>query len=192
MEVIELFNNLDLFLLSNRMFAIKNYFNNESAKGLQCGGILEKIQVEYICKHIENCYPCNEGQADIMIKESKYSIKNITKKSKIGVCWSKNPNIMDIEIDTNILIFVSEGSYWWAQKDHFDEYIPAGIYYVPIEFCKNIKYIKNNKSDYIISEQDVYKLLCKSLANKYYLELPRPFKLLEYSFTYGFTPQTCQ
>ena len=84
---------------------------------------------------------------------------------------------------------------WWKTKplkvktddDYYKDIIKSGFYIVDKEFCKdNIKLTSNNKSNSIVEEIYVYKMLKRSIELKTFIEIPNPNIELEFDILKAF------
>ncbi|SVE56501.1 uncharacterized protein METZ01_LOCUS509355, partial [marine metagenome] len=144
----------------------------------------------------------HEGEADCKICNEPISFKTLKAAGDLALCWSKNPETKkdgtpSIKRDfweVPMLIYVRESKQWWTRgPSHpidksltWNQTVHAGFYLVnQIAASQWVEFKSNNKSDYIIDKQDVYKLLCTSLSDGLFVQLPKPtgkYKRMEFVF----------
>lgn len=177
--------------LSNYITAITKTMKGDGA-GLSGGFLIDMLICEFFKEKLKNCSELHKGECDIMINEINLSLKKINGKSLLALNWSKNENDTKKEnFVYNILLFHTNTTQWWKKspkkieendKTDYTKEIKFGIYIIDKEYCKqHIKLTSNNKSDSIITEQYVYKMLYNSIKNGLFIEIPKPNKELKFS-----------
>jgi hypothetical protein len=170
--------NLQEFI--NRCHSIKKKCNRDGA-GLTGGILTEMIVHEYFEEHIPSYEEYHSHESDCKLYEMQFSIKKITGKSSIALNWSKNNNnIINSYFNCNIMIINLKTEQWWKNKPQkndsdikYNSIIPSGIYFIDKHYCKrNISTTSNNKTDTLISNIELYKMIDNSIENKMYIKLP--------------------
>ena len=178
--------------LSNYMYSITKKLKGDGA-GLSSGIFIDMLLCEFFTKKMKKCEEYHNGECDIKINDTNYSLKKINGKSSLALYWSKNPETsVKREIFThNIILINTKTTQWWKnepkKKDTKDDTdytkeVKCGIYIVNKDYCKkNIILSSNNKSNSIITDMSVYKMLINSINNKTFIEIPDPNKELKFS-----------
>lgn len=137
-------------------------------KGLTSGMLIDMFLTEFLGKK-DDIEKYHNGESDFKIFGLPLSLKSISGRSTIALNWSKNDSVNQSDyFNVNILIFVSSTSRWWIKND--DKIINSGFYFINKDFCKqNITLSKNNKTNSLITNRDLYKLLINA---EYFIKLP--------------------
>jgi len=184
--------------LSNYMYCITNKLKGDGA-GLSSGTFIDMLICEFFSNKLKKCEEYHNGECDIKINGEEFSLKKINGKSSLALDWSKNnENSIKKEFFThNIILINTKTSQWWKKnpkniniddKTNYTREIKPAIYIINKNYCKkNIKLSSNNKSNSIINEQYVYKIICKSIDDKTYIELPEKNKEFKFNLLKCFT-----
>jgi len=192
--------NLDLFpTFLPKLLSLLSFFssNDKKGDGLSGGSIAEP----FFREHFNGIEEYHNNESDfIFLKILKLSFKKITGKTKLALNWSKNQDdkrTVDNYFCYDMIILNLKGQKWWNKgpmkiskidKTLYTKYIPMGIYFIDKNYCKkNItKLGKNNKSNSIIGDIDLYRLLKNSLENGLCIELKDSGKRYSWNFKCGF------
>lgn len=153
---------------------------------------------EFFSKKINKCEEYHCGECDIKINNELYSLKKINGKSTLALDWSKNNTKNKKETFThNIILINTKTSQWWKNSPkninlndniNYTKQINSAIYIINKDYCKkNIVLTSNNKSNSIITEQYVYKMIYNSIEQKTFIELPDKNKELKFSLLKSFS-----
>lgn len=184
-------NDNDKQNLSNYMYCITTKLKGDGS-GLSSGTFIDMLICEFLESKLNKCEEYHNGECDIKINDELFSLKKINGKSILALDWSKNDTYNKKEIFThNIILINTKTSQWWknSPKDintddntDYSKIINSAIYIINRDYCKkNIKLSSNNKSNSIINTQYVYKMICNSIEQKTYIELPEKNKELKFS-----------
>jgi len=171
--------------LSNYMNSITKKLKGDGA-GLSSGLFIDMLLCEFLSNKLDKCEEYHNGECDIKINDINFSLKKINGKSLLALDWSKNNNentTKDI-FTHNIILINTKTCQWWKKKSNIDytKTIKSGIYIINKDYCKeNIKLSSNNKSNSIITHQNVYKMINNSIESSTYIEIPEPNKELKFS-----------
>lgn len=171
--------------LSNYMNSITKKLKGDGA-GLSSGLFIDMLLCEFLSNKLDKCEEYHNGEYDIKINDINFSLKKINGKSLLALDWSKNNNentTKDI-FTHNIILINTKTCQWWKKNSNIDytKTIKSGIYIINKDYCKeNIKLSSNNKSNSIITHQNVYKMINNSIENSTYIEIPEPNKELKFS-----------
>jgi hypothetical protein len=171
--------------LSNYMNSITKKLKGDGA-GLSSGLFIDMLLCEFLSNKLDKCEEYHNGECDIKINDINFSLKKINGKSLLALDWSKNNNentTKDI-FTHNIILINTKTCQWWKKNSNIDytKTIKSGIYIINKDYCKeNIKLSSNNKSNSIITHQNVYKMIINSIESSTYIEIPEPNKELKFS-----------
>lgn len=171
--------------LSNYMNSITKKLKGDGA-GLSSGLFIDMLLCEFLSNKLDKCEEYHNGECDIKINDINFSLKKINGKSLLALDWSKNNNentTKDI-FTHNIILINTKTCQWWKKNSNIDytKTIKSGIYIISKDYCKeNIKLSSNNKSNSIITHQNVYKMINNSIESSTYIEIPAPNKELKFS-----------
>ena len=178
--------------LSNYMYCITKKLKGDGA-GLSSGIFIDMLLCEFFTKKMDKCEEYHNGECDIKINDINYSLKKINGKSSLALDWSKNPET-SIKRETfthNIILINTKTIQWWKNnpknkdtndKTDYTTEIKSGIYIINKDYCKkNIKLSSNNKSNSIIIDTQVYKMIIDSIEKKSFIIIPKPNKELKFS-----------
>jgi hypothetical protein len=184
-------NNEDKQNLSNYMYCITNKLKGDGA-GLSSGTLIDMLICEFFQTKLCKCEEYHNGECDIKINDELYSLKKINGKSILALDWSKNNSENKKEtFKHNIILINTKKSQWWKNNPkniiandniNYTKQINSAIYIIDKDYCKkNIILSSNNKSNSIITEQYVYKMICNSIEQKTFIELPEKNTELKFS-----------
>lgn len=148
--------------------------------GLQSSLFGEKFIIEYFEKYIPQFEKYYINQADLKIFDEPFSLKIINGLNDIALSWSKNSVNKNI-INENILLINKKTFQNWRygpikdniyNKEYYTNKINAGIYFINKNSLNNIKFSKNNKSDFVINKINVYEMLKNAKDSELYIKLP--------------------
>jgi hypothetical protein len=169
--------------------------------GLTSGSIIDEFLAEYFPPIIKTFKKCHNGEVDCSILDHSLSLKKISGKSILALDWSKNnENSKKRErFTTHIMIINLKTEQWWktypsgCTKEEIDSKfyqtpVKAGIYLISKIYCKaNIILSSNNKTNSLITNKFVYKMLKESIKNNMFIEFPTNIPKKKYSILTGFT-----
>lgn len=185
--------------LSNKCCAVRNCCTGDGA-GLSGGTLVDMLVGEYFEKYVPGYSPSRTGESDMKIGDTPLSQKKINGKSIIALDWSKNSSGSTREhFSCHILIINLKTDQWWkkdpkSRKEKsaalpitYNDAIPAGIYLVDKEFCKQfIDLSSNNKTNTLIESQPLYAMMERSMATDMFIPLPEPNQCLKFSILDAF------
>jgi hypothetical protein len=178
--------------LSNYMNCITKKLKGDGA-GLSSGIFIDMLLCEFLSNKLEKCEEYHNGECDIKINDINFSLKKINGKSLLALDWSKNKNdSINKDIFThNIILINTKTCQWWKKNPNninidddidYTKIIKSAFYIIDKDYCKeNIKLSSNNKSNSIITHQNVYKMIDNSIKNGSYIEIPESNKELKFS-----------
>ena len=166
-------------LMSN-ISAITRCISNMDGNGL-LGGCLKDLTISKFLKDNVTSYEeTHSGESDFKLCGQEVSLKNINGSSNCALNWSKNSaeSVKHIPFTCPIVVFQEKNGKWWKKgpnkkKDNVDYSIDIrrGMYICSRYYCKkNIQLGSNNKTDTLISKQDMYKMLLHSKNNDLYID----------------------
>jgi hypothetical protein len=172
----------------SKLHAIRNRFTGDGA-GLSGGTVSDMFIVEFLTNKIPEFVGHHVGESDIKVQDYPLSLKKINGKSTIALDWSKNgTNTKPRErFDTDMMIVNLKTEQWWktapkgaTAEDHVSKFystpIKAGIYFISRTYCKsNVCLKSNNKTDSLIENEPLYKMLKQSIADNMVIEFPEEF-----------------
>ena len=178
--------------LSNYMNSITKKLKGAGA-GLSSGLFIDMLLCEFLSNKLNKCEEYHNGECDIKINDIDFSLKKINGKSLLALDWSKNNNentTKDI-FTHNIILINTKTCQWWKKNPNninikddikYTKTIKSALYIINKDYCKeNIKLSSNNKSNSIITPQNVYKMINNSIISGSYIEIPEPNKELKFS-----------
>ena len=181
--------------LSEYCFAIKEKCIGDGC-GLTSGCIVDMLINEFLEKYIPKFKECHVGEADCKINNIKFSFKKINGKSTIALDWSKNPENSKKRtyFTCDILILNIKSQKWWKKGllksiDNnlvFTEEIPSGFYFIDKKCKEWVKLSSNNKTNSLIKNQYLYKMLKLSLNSNLFIKLPEPKEIMKWTIIKGF------
>ena len=186
--------NTDLQELSNKCYSINNICKGDGG-GLSGGCLIDMFISKFFETKLKEYTEYRNGEADMKICNIPLSQKKINGKSTIALDWSKNNSPCKKEYFTNnILIINLKTEQWWkaAPKDKQDDIIyndtiNAGIYIINKNYCKNnIKLSSNNKTNTLINNESLYRMIKNSITDNLYIEIPAPTKDIEFNILNAF------
>ena len=170
--------------ISDKIFTIQNHHKSDG-NGLITGSLIETVLQEIFNQYFPNFKTYNNGQADMKINDYIFSFKKINGKSNLALNWSKNEKKKKLTFDCPVLILQMKDGKWWTKDSDFNKSIEIGFYFIDPLFCnQQITLKSNNKTDALIDHKDVYKMLCYSLENNFFISLPFP-DLNKYTYTFN-------
>lgn len=143
------------------------------------GGSLKDLYIsEFLENNIDTYEDTHSGESDFKVSNQETSLKNINGGSTCALNWSKNPDFSHKSFTCHIIVFQEKNSKWWKkgpknQDDKLDysQTIKKGMYICSKYYCKkNIKLGSNNKTDTLISKEDMYRMLLYSKNNGLYID----------------------
>ena len=182
--------------ISNKCKCINSICSGDGS-GLLGGSLIDMFLCKYFKQNLSEFQENHHGESDMKICDIPFSLKKINGKKKVALDWSKN-NIDSIKreyFNEHIIIINLKTEQWWKTKplkvktddDYYKDIIKSGFYIVDKEFCKNnIKLTSNNKSNSIVEEIYVYKMLKRSIELKTFIEIPNPNIELEFDILKAF------
>jgi len=146
--------------------------------GLLGGSLKDLFISEFLKNNVETYEDTHSGESDFKVSHQEISLKNINGGSTCALNWSKNPEFSHIPFTCHIIVFQEKNSKWWKkgpkkQIDNLDysQNIKRGMYICSRYYCKkNIKLGSNNKTDTLISKEDMYRMLLYSKNNGLYID----------------------
>lgn len=183
------------------LHAIKRCCTGDGA-GLSGGIFTDQFLSLFFAKHVPTFVEFHNSESDCKILEKPLSLKKINGKSTIALSWSKNPadSKKRETFETDLIVVNLKSEKWWVgspknvstedrASNFFTTPIPAGIYILPKEYCKSAVSLKsNNKTDTLIDQVDLYRLLKHSMDEKMFLPLPTEFPALSFNLLRAFEP----
>ena len=178
----------DLQEFSDSCFAIDQEIKGDG-RGLTSAFLIERFICEFFIKKLKEYEEYHSGEADLKLSNQPVSFKKIKGATTIALCWSKNPkrkkngkkSTKRNFLEFPILILNLETQKWWKTKrtktiDNKIDWlleIPRGFYIINhVDAKKWVKFSKNNKTNYLVSREQVYKLLFIALKNELHIPIP--------------------
>jgi hypothetical protein len=156
--------------------------------GLSGGFLVDMFLTEYLSTRIDTFTECHIGESDCCILNVPLSIKKISGKSSIALDWSKNGETTKSRerFTTDMIIVNLKTQQWWKkeptsgcisqeEKDSsfYSTIIKSGLYVISKTYCKDkIKLSSNNKTDSLIDNISLYKMLKQSIKENMFIEFP--------------------
>jgi hypothetical protein len=176
--------------LSSKCHAISRCCKGDGA-GLLSGGIIDMFITSFLCSRLTNCKSFHNGESDLKINDISLSLKKISGKSSIALNWSKNKSVSEPNKEwftCDMMIINLKTEQWWKKENPPKENqtdvttctsiktktIPAGIYFIPKQYCTEIVLSSNNKTNTLINTEELYKMLNYSIIHNYMVPLPEP------------------
>ena len=195
--LLQLLDINELQKLSNNCNSIIKKCKGDGA-GLSSGILIDMYLSSYLQSKIPEYNDNHNGECDINICNIPLSLKKINGKSIIALDWSKNNNNVERErFICNIIIVNLKTEKWWKNNPNiknskikitYNDVIPSGIYFIDKKYCKyNVILSKNNKTDSVIDNQNLYIILKRALSLNLFIELPIPNKNIEFNILHAFS-----
>ncbi len=181
---------------------IKEYFQGDGA-GLASGTISDMYMKEYFREAVPNFTVYEEEESDIKIDGIPFSLKKIYGASIIALDWSRNdvkegvePQNVRTYFTTNMILINLKTEQWWKSKPVkpkieglvYNHVIPAGIYLVDKDFCKeHTKLSKNNKTNTLIEKEYLYQIIQHSMDNDLCILFPSTRDKYDFCIRSAFT-----
>lgn len=178
----------DLQDLINKCTSITNKCKGDGA-GLTGGTLIDMFLSEFLNVKLDKYKEYPNGESDMMIMKIPFSQKKITGRSSIALDWSKNKEILlKKNFNSHIFIINLKTEQWWKREQKYNKIINSGIYIVDKQFCKrNIELSSNNKTDRLIDQKNLYKMLSRSRQTNMFISFPEPNKNLKFSIINSFS-----
>jgi hypothetical protein len=182
-KVYNCFEKLNLQELANMCTSI-----NEKIKGDGCGlsgGVLTDMLItEILYRDINDYKEFRNGENDMNLCGINFSFKKITGKSTIALDWSKNKCIKNkSKFTSHIIILNLKTEKWWIKESQLE----SGFYFIDRKYCKKyIKLTSNNKTDTLISNKELYKMLLRASSQKLYIKIPEPNNKIKFNILNAF------
>ena len=191
----ERLNNEALQELINYCSSIQSACTGDGA-GLSGGMLIDMAICAYFKEKIPEYEEFHKNESDMKIAGIKLSQKKINGKSTLALNWSKNDKAKKVKVvkstfEDHIMVLNLKTGQWWKTnpikkvsglKITYNDSIPSGIYLIDKKFCKcYIKLTSNNKTNTLISEQQLYSMLKYCIRQQLYIELPPPNKKLPFN-----------
>lgn len=183
-------NNLssdDFKELSEKCFAITKKCKGDGA-GLSGGILIDMLLVEFLQTKLTQFKEFHNGESDIIIDNIPLSQKKINGRSTIALDWSKNKDIIHKNnFNYHILIINLKTEQWWKRDKNYNDIIYAGIYIIDKQYCKRFIILSNNnKTDRLIDQKQLYKMLKRSYRCNLFIPLPEPEQNLKFNILNAF------
>jgi hypothetical protein len=164
--------------LINAINAITRKVSQMDGNGLLGGSLKDLLIRDFLKDNVEKYEDTYSGESDFKVSQQEISLKNINGGSTCALNWSKNPEFSHKPFTCHIIVFQEKNSKWWKkgprnQNDNVDysQNIKRGMYICSRYYCKkNIKLGSNNKSDTLISKENMYRMLLYSKNNGLYID----------------------
>jgi hypothetical protein len=177
----------------SKMNAISEKCKGDGA-GLTGGVLIDMFVMAYLSLLLPSFKEEKKGESDCKILETPLSFKKISGKSTIALDWIKNSenSVKRERFNTDIMIVNITTEQWWkkkpsncTQEENDSKFyltpIKAGIYFIPKIYCKsNISLSSNNKTNSLIDEKSLYRMLKESIKNNMVIEFP--LEVLKHDF----------
>lgn len=177
----------------SKMNAISEKCTGDGA-GLMSGALIDMFLTEILSSYIESFKEERKGECDCKILGIPLSLKKISGKSNIALDWSKNSenSVKRERFNADIIIINIKTEQWWKEKPYdctqeeidskfYLTPINAGIYFIPKMYCKkNITLSSNNKTNSLINQKSLYRMIKESIKNNMVIEFPS--EVLKYEF----------
>lgn len=151
------------------------------------GTFMEQVLFEMFRTLLRDFSVCHAKQADCTLLGHRFSFKKITGKSCIALNWSKNKgDHQDHQtFEHPILLMNLKEGKWWRNKAHFDKFIPMGFFLLDHAYCnQNVRLKVNNKTNSLIDQEELYKMMIHAMEQQRVLPLPAP-STNRFSFSLG-------
>jgi hypothetical protein len=183
----------------SKMNAITEMSRGDGA-GLTGGTLIDMFLTAYLPHIIKTFKKCHAGEGDCNVLDVPLSIKKISGKSMIALDWSKNSeNSKQRErFNADIMIINIKTEQWWkrnpsdcAQEEKDSAFyltpVKAGIYIISKTYCKaNVTLSSNNKTNSLIDEKALYRMLKESMKNNMVIEFPSEVPKHEFNILNAF------
>ena len=188
-----------------KLIGIRDEFTGDGA-GLSGGTLTDMFITAFLSDKIAGFEKHHEREGDCMVNAHKFSLKKINGNSTIALDWSKNgENSSERErFNTDMIIINLKTEQWWkkgplkATADEnaagfYSKTLKAGIYFISHTYCKsNICLTSNNKSDTLIENIPLYKMLMQSIADNMVVEFPTEFPVIPFNILNAFGTTAAQ
>lgn len=183
----------------SKLHAIRSEFTGDGA-GLSGGIVIDKFLTAYLSVNISSFEEYHIGESDCKILDHPLSLKKINGKSTIALDWSKNgeDSKKRERFDTDMMIINLKEEQWWksapksANKEEVDSKffstpIQKGIYFVSHTYCKSeVCLSSNNKTNSLIKDVALYKMLKNSIKNNMFIEFPNEYNEMKFDILKAF------
>ena len=195
--------NLTLIELVSKLHAINKACKGAGA-GLSGGTFIDMFVTQFLSSKVHGFMEYHSGESDCMINNYPLSLKKINGKTTIALNWSKNGEDSKKceSFNTDMMIINLKTEQWWkkmapsdASKEEveskfFLRSIKAGIYFVSRTYCKaNVCLMSNNKTDTLINNVQLYKMLIESMKNNMMIEFPEKFPVCKFNILKAFSDE---
>ena len=170
--------------------------------GLTSGFLIDKVICEFFSKKIKDYEEYHIGESDFKLSDQPLSFKKIKGASAIALSWSKNPaqklngeqSVKRSFWEFPVLILNLQTDKWWSKgpQQNIDSRINwtmvmhKGFYIIDNKDARSwIKLEKNNKSDSIVSKDQVYKMLFLAQEKNLFISIPESKETKTWSLLYG-------
>lgn len=174
----------DLQDFSNKCYSISKKLKGEGC-GLSSGVFIDMLICELFTNKLKNFSEYHKGESDMKINNIEFSFKKITGKSIIALDWSKNKSVSNKEKFSSHIILLNLKTEKWTKNE---SEILSGLYIIDKKYCK--KYIilsSNNKTNSLIKQKEVYKLLKRSEYQQLFIIIPKMNHELNFTISNSFT-----
>lgn len=186
--------------LSNKCDAISVKCKGDGA-GLLSGALVDMFLSEYFHANLDAYKECHEGESDMKIHDIPLSLKTLKSgKSTVALDWSKNKTPSKREhFSTHIMVLNLSSCQWWknsptskmesySNKIAYNEVVKAGIYLIDKQFCKRyVTLASNNKTNTLVTEINLYRMLQRSKSQNLFIEIPEPEKCIQFRMVDAFS-----
>ena len=165
--------------LISKINSITNYVSKMDGNGLLGSSLKDLLITEFLANNIKTFYSTHTGESDFSILNILFSLKNINGASACALNWSKGNKIkIHNPFTCHIIVFQEKTLQWWKQGPknpqeniNYTRKIKKGIYICSMNYCrKNItKLGSNNKTDTLISKENMYRMLTYSEDNDLFI-----------------------
>jgi hypothetical protein len=191
-------NQEDLQDLSNKCESINRYCKGDGA-GLLGGSLIDMMISRFFELKLKKYSEYHNGECDMKICDIPLSQKKINGKSTIALDWSKNNEaFVKDHFTQHILIINLKTEQWWMKSPkkkepndntNYCDVIKSGIYIVDKNYCKQfIKLSSNNKTNTLIDNVNLYKMLQRSINIDLFIEIPPVNKIYDFDILNSFVP----
>ena len=176
-----LFQTISLNMIAeiqNRILAIQIALAGCPGAGLSSGTLVDLFINEYLKKILPTFVEFHTGEADGKCGDIIFSLKFVgcKKGSSLALDWSKNPSESSRERFTcPICIIILHTGKWWTRKNlsEYTDTVHSGLYFVDPSYCKeNITLSSNNKTNTLITREQVYKMVQHAKTSGNHIPFP--------------------
>lgn len=178
--------------LISKINSITKYVSKMDGNGLLGSSLKDLLITEFLANNIKTFKSTHTGESDFSILNILFSLKNINGASECALNWSKGNKIkIHNPFTCHIIVFQEKTLKWWKkgpknpQKNiNYTREIKKGIYICSMNYCrKNItKLGSNNKTDTLISKENMYRMLTNSEDNDLFINFEN-IDLKNYDFS---------